>query len=97
MGPTCIFWANLTPFSIQLETTLEQFDAAQFAVDVAALLGLGAREAVVVDSVLAGSVVVSFHIEGRATNTPRAVRGLQVGLGRVVALHDCPSTLYQIH
>ena len=60
-GPTCIFWANLTPFSLQ--TALEVPVVRALLRRAAELVGL---------------------------------RGVGLGLGRIVALYNRSTTLYQI-
>ncbi len=53
------------PIHVELQIEVEQFDEISFVKDVAELLHLSAGESVVVDSVLPGSAIVTFHVEGQ--------------------------------
>jgi ferredoxin-NADP reductase len=53
------------PILVELQIDVEQFDETAFVKDIAELLDLNAGERVVVDSVVPGSAIVTFHIEGQ--------------------------------
>ena len=55
------------PIHVELQMEVEQFDETSFVKDVAELLHLSNGERIVVDSVLPGSAIVTFHIEGQGT------------------------------
>ena len=53
------------PIQVTLQVDVEQFDERAFIADITDLLKLNMGKLVVVDSVLAGSAVVTFHITGQ--------------------------------
>ena len=53
------------PIHVELQIEVEQFDPTAFVKDVAELLHLSSAERIVVDSVLPGSAIVTFHVEGQ--------------------------------
>eukprot|EP01051_Picozoa_sp_SAG22_P000722 SAG22_NODE_22_length_31438_cov_47.016529_6_plen_1909_part_00 len=66
------------PIILEIAGEVEQFNSSRFVDDMFKLLQLERKQdRVVVDGVVAGSVIVSFHIVGRHVATAQAVRELQ--------------------
>merc|ERR1711871_593648 len=54
------------PIHVELQIEVEQFDETAFMKDIARLLDLSVGERIVVDSVVPGSAIVTFHVEGQS-------------------------------
>ena len=53
------------PIELELEISVEQFDRRAFIFDIVELLDLTSAEHIVIDSVVGGSTIVTFHLEGQ--------------------------------
>ena len=78
------------PITVELESAIESFNSTLFKREVSKLLHLDRQrgDRVVIDSVVPGSVLVTFHVEGRSITTTQAVHELQTAVQAAADHHS---------